>query len=102
MASITSYLKSTATENKPLVIHGPSGCGKTSVMAKAAIQGKDNHPGSIFIVRFLGTTSESSNISKLLYSICCQIMRLFGQDIESIPKVRLLYLFNRDNILTNI
>ena len=70
-----------------LVVHGASGCGKTSIMAVAAKKIKDNHPDYPVILRFLGTTSESSSINKALYSICKQLCYFIGKKQSDIPVV---------------
>eukprot|EP00111_Clytia_hemisphaerica_P016128 TCONS_00047711-protein len=58
-----------------LVVYGESGCGKTSIMAKAAALAKQEYPDHIQVTRFLGTTADSSTISRLLNSICNQLQR---------------------------
>jgi len=83
IASIISYIgrdndsdgNEEDTGNAPLVVHGESGCGKTSVIAKAAALAKTKYPDRLQVVRFLGTTAESSTISRVLRSICNQIQR---------------------------
>lgn len=61
---------------KPLVLYGEGGCGKTSLLAKSAALSacdwfKDAKP--ISIIRFLGTTPDSSAITPTLISICQQV-----------------------------
>ena len=74
----------------PLVVYGESGCGKTSVIAKAASLVKEEFDDYIQVTRFLGTTSESSTLSKLLHSVCCQIQRATEVDIDTtFPQVML-------------
>ena len=67
----------------PLVVYGESGCGKTSVIAKAASLVKEEFNDYIQVTRFLGTTSESSTLSKLLHSVCCQVQRATGVDVNT-------------------
>lgn len=62
--------------DKPLVLYGEGGCGKTSLLAKSAslvarewFQGKK----PINIIRFLGTTPDSSALTPTLISICQQV-----------------------------
>ena len=76
-------------ESRTLVVHGESGCGKTSIMAVAARKIKDLHPDVPVILRFLGTTSESSTIHNLIRSICTQIYRITGKDQPEFPDVGL-------------
>lgn len=61
--------------DKPLVLYGEGGCGKTSLLAKSAgltsstwLIGKK----PINIIRFLGTTPDSSALTPTLISICQQ------------------------------
>lgn len=63
--------------DKPLVLYGAGGCGKTSLLAKSAAMANtvwfaDVKPVSI--VRFLGTTPDSSALTPTLISICQQVM----------------------------
>ncbi|KAK1124232.1 hypothetical protein K0M31_006607 [Melipona bicolor] len=60
---------------KPLVLYGEGGCGKTSLLAKSAgltssawLTGRK----PINIIRFLGTTPDSSALTPTLISICQQ------------------------------
>lgn len=69
----------------PLVIHGQSGSGKTALMALISTKIKEQLKNAILVLRFLGTTSQSSSVRLLLYNICCQISRVYEQDIEKIP-----------------
>lgn len=64
--------------DKPLVLYGEGGCGKTSLLAKSAgltssswLTGKK----PISIIRFLGTTPDSSALTPTLISICQQVNR---------------------------
>ncbi|XP_011338040.1 NACHT and WD repeat domain-containing protein 2 isoform X2 [Ooceraea biroi] len=74
--------------DKPLVLYGEGGCGKTSLLAKSAgltssswLVGKK----PISIIRFLGTTPDSSALTPTLISICQQISYNFGLSFEDIP-----------------
>ncbi|XP_043470617.1 NACHT and WD repeat domain-containing protein 2 [Leptopilina heterotoma] len=75
-------------EEKPLVLYGEGGCGKTSLLAKSAglsssswLLGKK----PISIIRFLGTTPDSSALTPTLISICQQISYNFMLPFEDIP-----------------
>lgn len=62
--------------DKPLVLYGEGGCGKTSLLAKTAalVAGEwfaDKRP--VNIIRFLGTTPDSSALTPTLISICQQV-----------------------------
>jgi len=67
----------------PFFLFGPSGCGKTSLLAKSfqmATQDPRMYSAGVepvFIIRFLGTTADSSDIHKLLGSLCHQIFLVY-------------------------
>lgn len=65
--------------DKVLVLYGEGGCGKTSLLAKSASMctSIDWFVGSrpIIIIRFLGTTPDSSALTPTLISICQQVLR---------------------------
>ncbi|CAH1777750.1 unnamed protein product [Owenia fusiformis] len=66
--SIADYITSSNTQ--PYVLYGTSGSGKTSILAKAAQTVWRKLDGyACLILRFLGTTPESSNVGSLLTSI---------------------------------
>jgi len=69
-----------ALPRHPLVIFGESGCGKTSFMAKAVAEAKVTRPAATVILRFLGTTTDSSSIFSVLGGVTRQIIRAYGQD----------------------
>ena len=76
-----------ANPNRVLIVHGESGCGKTSIMAVAARKIKDLHPEIPVVLRFLGTTSESSTIHDLLRSVCTQIYQIISKEQPEFPEV---------------
>ncbi|OWF44316.1 NACHT domain- and WD repeat-containing protein 1-like [Mizuhopecten yessoensis] len=80
LEKIKTYIKSTTT--KPLIIHGASGCGKTSLMAMTARNVRSWMPDTqpAVVIRFIGTTLDSSNISGLLLSVICQIKAIYNQE----------------------
>ena len=84
--TILNHVKN-ENDNRVLVVQGESGCGKTSIMAVAAKMIKEVNPEVPLILRFLGTTSESSSISKLLKSICMQVCQVHDKDTAEIPEV---------------
>ncbi|KAI6199667.1 hypothetical protein M3Y96_00651200 [Aphelenchoides besseyi] len=76
LATAQEYLRS--TNDTPMVFYGEHGCGKTSILAKIAIEcrrwlteGTQAEP--VLILRFLGTSPDSSSIGPLLTSVCEQI-----------------------------
>ncbi|XP_033756367.1 uncharacterized protein LOC117339097 [Pecten maximus] len=66
------------TYSRPIVVYGNSGSGKTSVMAKIAELSKVWFPNSVQIVRFLGTSANSSSIRDVLLGICFQVWILYN------------------------
>jgi len=64
---------------KPLVLYGEGGCGKTSMLSKAASMSPKWFPGSkpICIIRFLGTTPDSSSLQPTLISLCQQVSPIY-------------------------
>ena len=71
------------------ILHGQSGCGKTSVMAKLASSVKKwiGDPKATLVLRFIGTTANSFAIRDLLRSICVQLYKATGHQMEEIPEV---------------
>ncbi|KAJ8982590.1 hypothetical protein NQ317_005062 [Molorchus minor] len=84
---INKYM--TGDSDKCLILYGEGGCGKTSLLAKSAgmSTGKEWFKGAkpISIVRFLGTTPDSSALTPTLISICQQISYNFMLPFEGIP-----------------
>ncbi|KAF5284944.1 hypothetical protein FQA39_LY16899 [Lamprigera yunnana] len=75
--------------DKPMVLYGEGGCGKTSLLAKAASMSTSTewfeNRKPISIIRFLGTTPDSSALTPTLISICQQISYNFTMAFEAIP-----------------
>lgn len=75
--------------DKILILYGEGGCGKTSLLAKSASMStskgwfKNRRP--ISIIRFLGTTPDSSTLTPTLISICQQISYNFMIPFDTIP-----------------
>ncbi|XP_026317171.1 NACHT and WD repeat domain-containing protein 2 [Hyposmocoma kahamanoa] len=83
---IENYMKDNS--DKPLVLYGEGGCGKTSLLSKSAAKClsdwfADVRPTNI--VRFLGTTPDSSALTPTLISICQQISYNLALPFETIP-----------------
>ncbi|KDQ84119.1 Leucine-rich repeat and WD repeat-containing protein [Zootermopsis nevadensis] len=73
---------------KPMVLYGEGGCGKTSLLAKSAgLASTEWFQGSkpISVIRFLGTTPDSSALTPTLVSICQQISYNYMLPFEDIP-----------------
>lgn len=75
-------------DDKPLVLYGEGGCGKTSLLAKAASMStakdwfKNKRP--ISVIRFLGTTPDSSALTPTLISICQQVNLLIYMNLSCV------------------
>ncbi|XP_046559418.1 NACHT and WD repeat domain-containing protein 2-like [Haliotis rubra] len=78
---VTKYLQ--GTSRTPFIVHGPSGCGKTSIVAMAATLAQQSFSSKTgVVIRFIGTTPDSSTIGALLSSVTSQICRIYGEEIE--------------------
>lgn len=78
----------TGPSDKPLVLYGEGGCGKTSMLSKAAALSFDvwfTQSKPINIIRYLGTTPDSSALTPTLVSICQQISYNFMIPFDTIP-----------------
>lgn len=67
----------TGDDDKPIVLYGEGGCGKTSLLAKTAgLTSSQWFVGvkPINIIRFLGTTPDSSALTPTLISLCQQVI----------------------------
>ncbi|CAH0599180.1 unnamed protein product [Chrysodeixis includens] len=83
---IEDYMKNKS--DKPLVLYGEGGCGKTSLLSKSAAMSLDTWFADVRptnIIRFLGTTPDSSALTPTLISICQQISYNFALPFEGIP-----------------
>ncbi|KAL3831256.1 hypothetical protein ACJMK2_023030 [Sinanodonta woodiana] len=72
----------------PLILYGESGCGKTSLTAKGASEVQSWFPVDkkpCMVLRFLGTTPNSSTIIPLLISLCNQLSVVYDQPLWEIP-----------------
>lgn len=67
----------TGDSDKCIILYGEGGCGKTSLLAKSAWMStnKEWFKGArpISIMRYLGTTPDSSALTPTLISICQQV-----------------------------
>ena len=82
--TIKKYLQSSAEDRHPFILHTQSGYGKTALMAYISSHihdwlGND----AVLILRFLGTSPQSSSIISLLRSIIQQICILYGFRVPS-------------------
>ena len=100
LAQIRHHLTKTPATHAPVIVHAPSGHGKTSLLAKCLQQVPDwMGAGDVsVIVRFFGTSPNSSNIRDSLSSVVRQLAALLDcvlpprDEFEKMGNVR--YYFN--------
>ncbi|XP_063848129.1 LOW QUALITY PROTEIN: NACHT and WD repeat domain-containing protein 2-like [Scylla paramamosain] len=82
---VEDYIKGPSVN--PLLLHGAGGCGKTSLLAKCASSCVEwlSHTKPILVIRFVGTSPESTALTPLLTSICHQISYNYMLPFEDIP-----------------
>uniref|UniRef100_A0A673WIM1 AAA+ ATPase domain-containing protein n=1 Tax=Salmo trutta TaxID=8032 RepID=A0A673WIM1_SALTR len=69
----------TNTRHAPLVVHGPPGVGKTTLLCKLAQEMRGLlDPRAVVVLRLLGTSAESSDLGRVLQSVCFQICSVFS------------------------
>uniref|UniRef100_A0A1I8AA47 WD_REPEATS_REGION domain-containing protein n=2 Tax=Steinernema glaseri TaxID=37863 RepID=A0A1I8AA47_9BILA len=81
----------------PMIFQGENGCGKTSLLARVSTQvrswlGISKDP--VVILRFIGTTADSSSISPLLTSVCDQIAWNYDMKLKDQSPTELSKLFH--------
>ncbi|XP_038054566.1 NACHT and WD repeat domain-containing protein 2-like [Patiria miniata] len=73
----------------PMVLHGESGSGKTSIMAKCAALVKQSWlpagSGTAMVLRFLGTSPNTSSIQRVLTTLCKQILQVYNEQDFQVP-----------------
>ena len=84
LTTIQNYLNDPSS-NKTLSLIGESGSGKSSVMAKVVQDTLESKSADTLLVyRFLGTTSNSSNVISLMQSVAGQIAQRFGTELNDL------------------
>ncbi|KAI5755532.1 hypothetical protein M8J77_017783 [Diaphorina citri] len=94
----------TGDDDKPIVLYGEGGCGKTSLLAKTAgLTSSQWFVGvkPINIIRFLGTTPDSSALTPTLISLCQQISYNYMLPFEDIPDDIVPLTAHFKHLLTN-
>ncbi|ULT89955.1 hypothetical protein L3Y34_008385 [Caenorhabditis briggsae] len=89
--------------NLPIILQGENGCGKTSLMAKIAKEIRnwyDNTCEPVVLLRFLGTSPDSSNIAPLLTSVCNQIALNYDESLNNSAPTELSKLFQHFKKIT--
>ncbi|XP_046671615.1 NACHT and WD repeat domain-containing protein 2 [Homalodisca vitripennis] len=102
LVKIHQYM--TGDSEKPIVLYGEGGCGKTSLLAKSAgLTSSEWFAGArpISIIRFLGTTPDSSALTPTLISICQQISYNYMLPFEDIPDDLVPLTAHFKQLLTN-
>ncbi|XP_048576749.1 NACHT and WD repeat domain-containing protein 2 isoform X2 [Nematostella vectensis] len=85
LEKIRTYISGSG--QKPLVLYGDSGCGKTSLVAMTAkLVPSWTEYEPVVVLRFLGTTPDSSNIRLVLRSACLQLCKAFGTSTKVVPQ----------------
>ncbi|KAI1303164.1 NACHT and WD repeat domain-containing protein 2 [Halotydeus destructor] len=71
----------------PLILHGVGGSGKTSLLAKAAslVSRWCRKPKAMLVLRFLGTTPDSSSVIPTLTSMCQQLTYNYTMPMDQMP-----------------
>jgi hypothetical protein len=83
LSQIVDYLEN--SNPHLLAIWGKSGAGKSSLIAKSIEEAQTKYKTAMSIFRFIGATPESSNVRKLLESLCRQLTRVYKGDEKAIP-----------------
>ncbi|XP_045061689.1 NACHT domain- and WD repeat-containing protein 1 [Coregonus clupeaformis] len=69
----------TNARHMPLVVHGLPGVGKTTLLCKLAQEMRGLlDPRAVVVLRLLGTSAESSDLDRVLQSVCFQICSVFS------------------------
>ncbi|XP_022102527.1 NACHT domain- and WD repeat-containing protein 1-like [Acanthaster planci] len=72
----------------PMVLYGESGSGKTSIMAKCAALVQQSWlcgTDTVMMLRFLGTSPNTSSIQRVLTTLCKQIIQVFNRTDFQVP-----------------
>lgn len=79
-SSIKGYIESGSRDGDmlPFIMCAPSGAGKTALMAWASKWTATHMHNSIVVVRFLGTSPQSSDVLSLLKSLCSHLVELLN------------------------
>lgn len=103
LATIKEYICGLGADRfkRPLILHGSGGCGKTSLLAKAASLARYwiGKPKAILILRFMGTTPDSSSVIPALTSICQQLSYNYTLEMEQLPDDLIPLMFHYKQLL---
>lgn len=88
------------------VVYGEHGCGKTSILARIATECRRWYQAGgqvdpILILRFLGTTADSSGIGLLLTSVCEQIACNYAPSLRTQCPTEMSKLFQHFKRMTS-
>ena len=95
LAQVRQYIsgKNQPCSALPLIVHGESGYGKTAFMAKIALSVPEWLRDSgrvVTVIRFMGTSPESTNIQGVLKSLIIQLCYVYKLELpkdESLEKI---------------
>ncbi|KAH7701155.1 Protein T05C3.2 [Aphelenchoides avenae] len=107
LAQARNYLCSPTTI--PMIFYGEHGCGKTSMLAKIAMESRGwmieaagDGVFPVLILRFLGTSPDSSSIAPLLTSVCEQIAYNYNQAMRGQCPTEISKLFQHFKRMTTL
>lgn len=106
LSTIREYITGIGADRfkRPLILHGSGGSGKTSLLAKAASLSRNwigNKAKAIIILRFMGTTPDSSSVIPALTSICQQLSYNYTLEMEQLPDDLIPLMFYYKQLLIN-
>jgi len=85
----------TETPPPPLVISGEPGCGKSALIARFAEETMQRHPDWLVISHFVGASSASTNLRRMLRRFCTALNRALGSKEDAPEDIKeLLKLFS--------
>ena len=88
---VLSKLQDRLMSNSPCVLYGPPGIGRSAIAARVAysVSERWSHEmvNGALVIRFIGTTPQSSSTPELLGSVCEQLKEIYGNDDFIVPRV---------------
>jgi hypothetical protein len=77
---IQAFVRDPHKSNKPFVLHGAAGSGKSTAMAAigSALLDWFSREGAVVALRFLGTSSDASDVHSTVSSVASQIRLAYG------------------------
>jgi hypothetical protein len=82
---VLSNLQDHLVSNLPCVLYGPPGIGRSAIAARVAYLTSEHWSHEMIngalVIRFIGTTPQSSSTRELLHSICEQLKDIYKSDL---------------------